>query len=617
MPYVFAMDLLLSVKSISKTMGSKQLFDSLSFGIFEGEKIGLIGPNGAGKSTLLKLLARQEIPDEGEVNHRKNLTVSFVNQDPKFGENQTALEILKKQVVESLAIDAIEAEVQASIYLGSAGFEDFDQKASRLSGGWKKRLAIARALIVEPDLLILDEPTNHMDWDGILWLEEQLRKFKKALLIVSHDRAFLNKSTNRTIEINRLYRDGYLSFNVEYQKFLEKKEEYVQAQLALQQSLSNKARREVEWLRAGVKARTTKSRARIEKAHDLLETLEDVKSRNLASKERTKIEIDSSGRKTKKLLEVRDLKIFYDDLTLVDHLEFTFSPRSCIGVLGKNGSGKTSLLKVLSQKSENYSGDLFWAEDLKVVYFDQKREDLPGGQTLMEFLGDGSDYVLFKDKSLHVAAYANRFLFSSDKMNLKISQLSGGEQARVLIAKLLLQPADVLILDEPTNDLDIETIEILEETISSFEGLVLLVSHDREFLKNLCQRYLALDGQGGWSFYTDLNHWLRDLSGGKKLESGQEESSKAKGAPKQKVKLSYKDKKALETIEEDILKAEDKLSQAQERLSSPEIASNHEKLQAASEDVGRYQDQVDQLYLLWEELEEKKRLSQASSKESN
>ena len=599
------MSLLLSINKIQKTLGSKLLFENLSLGIFAHEKIGLIGPNGSGKSTLLKIMAGYDTPDAGEVSPRKNLEIALVAQDTHFQEDISAKDFIIKTLMEKQQ-DSLYAEVQAATFLSMTGFSDPEVSVSALSGGWKKRLAIARALAHEPELLILDEPTNHMDWDGLLWLESWLKSYKGSFILVSHDREFLNQVTNRTIEINPLYANGYLSYNCSYGKFLEEKDKYIQAQMTLQESLSNKARREVEWLRAGVKARTTKSQSRIQEAHQLLEQLETVKDRNRSTQSKTRLEIDATERKTKKLIELKSVSVGYDVREpLVQNINLILGPKQCLGLLGDNGSGKTTLLKAIAQDQHILAGSLFRAEDIRIVYFDQKREKLPQDINLMQFLGDGSDYVIFKGQSVHVAAYASRFLFTSEKMQLKISQLSGGEQARLLIAQLLLSPADVLILDEPTNDLDIETIEVLEDTLSQFEGLILLVSHDRTFMSKLCQKFLGLRGAGEWATYASIDQWLKNK------KSHQVESYKEK-QPLQnteiKVKMSYKEKQQLQTIEQDIALAEEELLKATTQLEDPQVFQDKDRLFEATALVTEKQNKVDELYELWQVLEEKAKL---------
>ncbi len=603
---------LVSLHQIQMTMGSKLLFEDLSLGFFDHEHIGLIGPNGAGKSTLLKIIAGLEKPDQGDLNIKKNLRISYLSQTNEFDENKTVLNQVLSYLKSRPYFDALQAEVQAAIQLSMAGFVNLEQPVSQLSGGWRKRLAIAQCLSEDPDLLILDEPTNHMDWDGILWLEDTLENFQNTFILVSHDRAFLNKLTNRIIEINPLYKDGYLSFNSSYYDFITKKEEYIQAQLNLQKTLSNKARREIDWLRAGVKARTTKSSARMKEAYELIDQLDAVKRRNFSGQITTRLEIDSTQRKTKKLLEIKKLSIGFENKVLIKDMDLILGPKFCLGIIGQNGSGKTTFLKTLQNPDNALSGEIKKADDLKIVYFDQKRESLPKDINLMQYLADGSDHVVFKNSSMHVASYASRFLFTSEKMNLRIEQLSGGEQARLLIAKLFLQPADILILDEPTNDLDIDTIEVIENTLMEFEGLVLVVSHDRKFMEVLCQSYLVLDGRGGWATYSDLEQWFSFVKNGEELTAltPQKTSSNIQiikpSETSKKGKFSYKEKRALETIEEDIKNAEESLKTATENLENFKDFSNKESLNSHIQKVSSFQNEVDRLYKLWEELEAKK-----------
>lgn len=602
---------LVSLNKIQMTMGSKLLFENLSLGFFENEKVGLIGPNGAGKSTLLKIIAGLEKQDSGDVNVRKSLNISYLPQRSDFDETLNVSQHIIRHLIKKFRMDDVEAEVQAAINLSIAGFENLEQLISELSGGWRKRLAIATCMAEDPDLFILDEPTNHMDWDGIIWLEEWLKDYRKAFILVSHDRVFLNALTNRTIEINQLYADGYLSFNAPYYDFLVKKEEYVQAQLTLQKTLTNKANREIEWLRAGVKARTTKSSARMKEAYELIDQLGAVKSRNFSGQRSTRLEIDSTQRKTKKLLDIKNLCVGYGDKVLVKDLNIVLGPKYCLGIIGQNGSGKTSFLKTLQNPERALSGTINTAENLRIVYFDQKRETLPKDKNLMQYLGEGTDQVVFKEKSMHVASYASRFLFSSEKMNLRIEQLSGGEQARLLIAKLFLNPADVLILDEPTNDLDIDTIEVIENTLNEFEGLIILVSHDRKFMDVLCNNYLVLEGEGAWATYADIDQWLKRRFGmNAQMEDPKVNSSISSldnGAEvKVKAKLSYKDKKALETIEVDIEQAEAALERANKNLEEFQDFENKEALNQKIADVTAAQAKVTRFYELWDELESKK-----------
>lgn len=598
------MSLLVSAKNITKNVGDRDLFKDLSFGIFDGEKVGLIGPNGSGKSSLLRQLALVDAPDKGEVVHRSSLNFSYVPQEQVFNDEDTAMEYLRGFLIHEKNMEQTEAEVAASVALSVCGFIDFDQKIEALSGGWRKRLSIAQAISTDPEFLILDEPTNHMDWDGILWLEDWLANYRKAMILVSHDRKFLDGATNRIIEINPVFQDGYLSFPCNYSEFLNKKDEYIRSQLSLQESLSNKARRELDWLRAGVKARTTKSRSRMDAAHALINEVGELKSRNLSGTKKTRLEIDSSGIQAKKMLALKNLSIQFGDKVLLKDLSLELGAKTCFALLGENGSGKTSLLKAISGQSDHFTGELFRRDDLKIVYFDQKRQAINRQETLVSYLGDGSDHVVFKDKSIHVASYASRFLFPASKLNVKIEKLSGGEQARLMIAKLLLQPADVLILDEPTNDLDIDTIELLEEAVSGFTGLVFLVSHDRAFLSSLADKFLALDGKGGHVFYADVEQWLK--ARGQTEETKTQPKEKKERVRNRKIKLSFKEKRQLETIETDVLEAEELLDSCKQKVEDPEVLKDHLKLSTAMEELNQQQAKVDELYSLWNELEEKK-----------
>ena len=599
------MGLLISTKNLRKNVGDRDLFENLSIGIEDGQKIALIGPNGSGKSSLLRLLALQDQPDEGDVVHQKSLQFAFVEQQENFPENMSLLNFLVSELKRTHNFDEMRAQINAATQLSICGFEKPEQEIKELSGGWRKRLAIALALASEPELLILDEPTNHMDWDGILWLEDLLLQFKGAFILVSHDRKVLEKCTNRIIEINPVYQNAYLAFDCKYEEFEDKKEEYIQGQISLQESLSNKARRELDWLRAGVKARTTKSRSRINEAHQLFDKLNQVKQRNLSGQKSSRIEIESTGRKTKKMLWCEDLVVGYEDKKLIDGLSLELGANTCMALVGNNGSGKTSFLKCLSGQSQAMAGEIHWAENLQIVYFDQKRESIDLEKNIVEFLGDGSDYVVFKDKSIHVASYASRFLFPNEKLHTKIKKMSGGEKARLILAKMLLRPADILILDEPTNDLDIDTISLLEDILLEFPGLVILVSHDRSFLDKLSHRTLALNGDGSFAIYADVAQWLKDR---KKAEKNNVEAvfKEKKNKPKnKKIKLSFKEKHFLEGVEELILEKESVLEECKAKLEDPEITKDHEKINAVMLEMADLQKDLDETYAYWDEIEAK------------
>ncbi|HEY2015608.1 MAG TPA: ABC-F family ATP-binding cassette domain-containing protein, partial [Bryobacteraceae bacterium] len=473
------MALLESCTSLSKNFGSRMLFENISLGISEGERLGLIGANGSGKSTLLGILSGRIDPDSGSVSMRRNTRIGYVPQQVEFPEDHTAAEVVAGAIAGE-HLDDLERAGRINLTLGRAGFSDGSLRTGALSGGWKRRLAIARELAIQPDLLFLDEPTNHLDLEGILWLEKLLSSSAFASVIVSHDRYFLDNVVNDMAEIDRIYPEGIFRVEGSYSHFLEKKEEFLLAQSSRQESLANTVRREVEWLRRGPKARTGKSRARIDEAGRLIRELSDMESR--APKGVAQIDFTATDRRTKRLVSVESISKEMGGRTLFQDLTFTLTPGTRLGLLGRNGTGKTTLLRILSGELEPGSGRVEFAANLRTVYFDQAREQLDQTHTLRQGLGAHGDHVIFRDRPIHVAGWAKRFLFDSGQLDRPISSLSGGEQARVLIARLMLQPADLLLLDEPTNDLDINTLEVLEESLTDFPGALVLVTHDRYML---------------------------------------------------------------------------------------------------------------------------------------
>ena len=411
-----------------------------------------------------------------------------------FAEGETVRAVVNRAFDGANVAESDRAARMAEI-LGRAGFADLlDADASRLSGGWRKRLAIVEALVLAPDILLLDEPTNHLDLAGIQWLEGVLQNGAFACVVVSHDRYFLENVANEVVELNPAYEDGALRVSGNYSTFLEKKEEYLHAQRNRQEALENRVHTEIDWLRRGPKARTTKSKARIDNAHQMIRDLSEMKTRTKTVD--AAIDFSASERKTKQLITLDGVSYGFGERLLFDNLHFIVTSGMRVGLVGPNGSGKTTLLRLLRGDVKASAGAMRQADNLRIVYFDQNRE-LDPDVTLRRALAPDSDSVIYQDRVIHVGGWAARFLFTAEQLNQKVGRLSGGERARVLIAQLMLQPADVLLLDEPTNDLDIPTLEILEESLLEYTGALVLVTHDRYMLDRVSTVVLGLDGAGG------------------------------------------------------------------------------------------------------------------------
>jgi ATP-binding cassette subfamily F protein uup len=594
--------LLESCTSLSKSFGSRQLFTNISLGISEGERLGLIGANGSGKSTLLKILSGQLEPDAGSVSMRRNTRVGYVAQDAVFPDGLTVHDVIAEAIVDD-HLDDLERSARIHQTLGRAGFMDESVRTESLSGGWKRRLAIARELARRPDLLFLDEPTNHLDIEGILWLEKLLASAPFASVVVSHDRYFLDNVVNDMAELDRAYPEGVFRVEGSYTHFLEKKEEFLLAQSNRQEALANRVEREVEWLRRGAKARTGKSRARIDAAGRLIRELQDIETRSV--KGVASIDFTATDRRTKRLVNVDHVSKQMGGRMLFDDLSFTLTPGTRLGLLGLNGAGKSTLLRILAGELQPDTGRIEFAAALRTVYFDQAREHLDLSQTLREGLGAHGDHVIFQDRPIHVAGWAKRFLFDSGQLDRPLASLSGGEQARVLIARLMLQPADLLLMDEPTNDLDIPTLEVLEDSLTDFPGALVLVTHDRFLLDRVSTAVLGLDGQGGAEMFADYWQWEQAAQRRPEIKSQPKEAA----APRTQVKkkLSYIEAREWEGMEQQVLEAESELAAAQAEMQSPEVASDGPRLQAAYQRMQTAEAKVAALYERWAELEAKQR----------
>ena len=590
-PFLKSMSSLITLANIAKSIGPKHLFSDLSFSIHSSDKVGIIGPNGSGKSTLLKIMCGIEPYDSGEIILKKGLVMGYAPQRPLIP-RMTLLEYLLDSIE---GPDRHDLEIKAQQSLSSVGFTDHSAITDTLSGGWKKRLDIAKTLMRDPDILLLDEPTNHLDIESIEWLEGFLAKSLKAIVVISHDRSFLQKATNNTIEINPLYPSGLFQVKGSFYSFFEKKEQFLESQEKKLASLKGKVKQENAWLATTPQARTGKSKSRIESALLLQEELKLLKNRH--KKTELNLDFTSSNRQTRKLLSAKSIaKSYSETKPLFSSLELTLTPHTRLGIVGANGSGKTTLLKILSGQEQPSSGTIKTAEGLDIVYFEQAREQIPLHLTLQEALSPGGDMLTYRGKSIHVAGWAKRFGFLPADLPMPIKCLSGGQLARILIARLMLKPADLLFLDEPTNDLDIETLEVLEESLSSFPGSLVLISHDRSLMQNLCNNLLYLENPSTHTFYPSYDLYEK----GKKQKATSIKSKESQNThKKKKASLSYKESKELEGMEKAIEMMEDKIAKLESAITSQGSLETYEKM-------GKLSGELHEMYERWQHLLDKK-----------
>jgi ATP-binding cassette subfamily F protein uup len=591
--------LLLSCEAVAKAYGTRSLFDDLSFGLFEGDQVGLVGPNGSGKSTLLMILAGVTAPDRGSRSLRGGVRVGYVAQDPAFPAGRTVDDV----VLAALAhVDEAERPGRLAQALGRAGFADGGAEVAALSGGWKKRLAIARELAAAPDILLMDEPTNHLDLDGILWLEALLLERARAFLVVSHDRYFLEHVATRMLELNRIFPAGLFEAEGPYSEFLARREEFLRGQAAYEDALANTVRREIEWLRRGAKARSTKARGRIKAAERLIEELADSRARGGSGA--VGIDLSAPRRRTRRLLVARGLAVSRGGRRLVTGLDLVITPGARVGLIGPNGSGKTTLLDVLAGALPPDSGEIERADGLRVVRFEQERGALDPAQSLRRALAPEGDAVVWQGRSVHVASWAKRFLFRSEQLDVPVGRLSGGEQARIRIARLMREPADVLVLDEPTNDLDIPTLEVLEDALAEFDGGLVLVTHDRFMLERVSTVILALDGRGGAATFADYGQWeaARPAAGPGPRKPADRGPARERPRPR---RLGYLEQREWDGMEGAILAAEGALEACRRGAEDPAIASDPAALEERWAALEAARAEVERLYARWAELEAK------------
>lgn len=593
------MAVLLSGSALSKSFGARVLFENLSLSLSEGDCTGLIGPNGSGKTTLMEILAGREAPDAGVRALRKQTSLAYVPQDSLFGPNDTVGSVLAA-ALPGLNLDNQEKTARKEMMLGRAGFETTATPAAALSGGWRKRLGIAAALVTSPDVLLLDEPTNHLDLEGILWLEGAIRDVNSCL-VITHDRYFLENVATLMIEVSPVYPQNTFQVKGNYSEFLERREEFLEAQARQKDSLATKVRREVEWLRRGPKARTGKSRARIDAAGRLIEELSAVTARSRTAT--AKIDFTASDRKTKRLIEAEGIGKTFGGRRLFDNLNLTLAPGVRVGLVGANGSGKTTLLKILKGSIEPDEGTIQRADRLQIVSFAQDRGMLLDLEvSLRRTLCPEGDSVIYRGRPIHVAGWAKRFLFRDEHLEMPVSRLSGGERARVMIARLMLEPADVLLLDEPTNDLDIPTLEVLEESLLEFSGAIVLVSHDRYLLDRVSTIVIGLNGGEG-GIFADYSQWeaARNEQPQPKLPAREPRPPALEEGPKRK--LGYLEQREWDRMEANILEAEQELAARHRELQ--DAGSDAKRSMELYEELQKVQQRVDGLYARWAELEAK------------
>jgi ATP-binding cassette subfamily F protein uup len=594
------MAVLLNLDKISKSFGTKALFTDLSLTVSEGDRIGIIGDNGTGKSTLTKIMVSLENADTGNIAIRKNLKTAYIPQVSNYDAHASVWDIVAKTAI----TDFKDADVKTATALSIVGFDDYAVKVNTLSGGWSKRLDIACGIVNEPELLILDEPTNHLDYQALAWLENFLNAARFTWVMVSHDRYLLENCANRIVEISKRYEGNIFQAEGRYDDFLEKHLQYIEQQNKLEAVMSNKVRAEIEWLRRGPKARRTKAKYRIDEAQKLIKDLADLKERKQAS--RTEIEFSASNRKTKVLVKIKSISKSFSDKHILKNFTANLTAGLRIGLLGGNGVGKSTLLKLLSKQIEPDAGSVEHADNLKIVYFDQARESLNLQKTVKQYLADGNDTVIFKDRPIHLVSWIKRFGFSPEQIDAPITALSGGEQARILIAKLMLQPADILLLDEPTNDLDIRTIEALEENLLEFGGLLVIVSHDRYMISRVCGFFIGFTTDARAELFADYEQWEESLKTNKKENAGDaRKPDKDKNLKKERTKLSYKEKLELQEAEKQIEILDEKIKSLEAQLADPKNFSDFILLHKLTQEIAADKEALDKFYHRWEVLTER------------
>lgn len=575
----------------------KPLFEGLSLTFSKNERVVITGPNGSGKSTLLKILAGDLTPDEGEVITTRGLHIVRVAQSCHY-EDKTIFEILQEVCDDFVLIDKT---------LSIAGLSG-ELRAPSLSGGMLRRLSICEAFVKKPDVLLLDEPTNHLDTEGLLWLESTLKMWNVTWIAVTHDRAFMEELATRVIEVAPRYSGGVFESEGNYSTFLDRRSAFFQEQTQLHQSLASRARIDEAWLRQGPKARATRDQGRVKQAMALKEELSSLKQSLQANQSR--LQFEQGEKRGKVLVSAHELSFQYGDQVIVNRFDFMLKRGTRLGILGENGAGKSTLLRLLMKELKPQQGLVKHVDGLKVAYLDQMRVQINPEWTLAQALCPEGDMVSYPGGQCHVTSWAQRFCLNTNQLKTFVKNLSGGELARVHVAQLMRQPADILVLDEPTNDLDIDTIEKLEEALQDFSGSLLIVSHDRWFLDHLCHFVLAPDAQknGTWTLCADRKQAIEVMVAPKpvKKTSASHVVPKKQEKNSKKSSLSWKEQKELATIEKTIAKQEQKVEELEVECAAPELQDKADLLQKIWTDLDQARKRVEDLYARWEELEAKK-----------
>ena len=567
---------ILNIEHISKIYGEKKIFDDVSYGIHEGDKIGIIGINGTGKTTLLKMIAGLEEPDDGQVIMQNGLRVTYLPQNPEFPDKATVL----SYVADGKQHQDWMTESEAKTVLNHLGIREHDALIAQLSGGQKKRVALARTLVNPADVLILDEPTNHIDNEMAMWLEDYLNRFKGVVVMVTHDRYFLDRVTNKILEIShgKLY-----SYTANYSQFLEMKAQREEMELATERKRQSVLRMELEWAKRGCRARSTKQRARLERLEALKEGKAPVREQNVG--------LDSIGtRMGKKTIELHHVSKRYGEKKIIDDFDYIMLKNQRLGIIGPNGCGKSTLMKIITGILQPDSGEVELGDTIRIGYFAQEVTDMDGKQRVIDYIRDVAEYVPASEGRITASQMLERFLFDAAMQYTPIEKLSGGEKRRLYLCKVLMESPNVLILDEPTNDLDIPTLTILEDYLDSFAGIIITVSHDRYFLDNVVERIFAFEGEGklkqyegGYTDYLETRRKMGLASGqnvsGKVLQKSVQQGTEGKKQSQsgkswkqnqpEKLKFSFKEQREYETIDDEIAALEEKL----ERLDGEMMAN--------------------------------------------